>query len=47
MIPNLIPIIPTMGCMGFMNIPLDLNSLMIGSIAIGIVVDGTVPLDNI
>jgi hypothetical protein len=28
--------------MGFLTIPLDLNSLMIGSIAIGIVMDDTV-----
>jgi predicted RND superfamily exporter protein len=42
MVPNLIPIIITMGVMGFMHIPLDLNSLMIGSIALGIVVDDTV-----
>lgn len=42
MIPNLLPILTTMGIMGIFNIPLDINSLMIGSIAIGIVVDDTV-----
>jgi len=42
MIPNLLPILTTMGIMGLLNIPLDINSLMIGSIAIGIVVDDTV-----
>ncbi len=42
MIPNLLPIIMTMGLMGWMDIPLDLNSLMIGSIAMGVVVDDTV-----
>jgi len=42
MIPNLLPIIITMGLMGWMDIPLDLNSLMIGSIALGVVVDDTV-----
>lgn len=42
MIPNLIPIIITMGFMGYLNIPLDINSMMIGSIALGIVVDDTV-----
>jgi len=42
MIPNLIPIIITMGFMGYMDIPLDINSLMIGSIALGVVVDDTV-----
>jgi predicted RND superfamily exporter protein len=42
MIPNLLPIIMTIGLMGWMDIPLDLNSLMIGSIAMGVVVDDTV-----
>jgi len=42
MIPNLLPILMTMGVMGMLDVPLDLNSLMIGSIAIGIVVDDTV-----
>jgi hypothetical protein len=42
MIPNLLPITITMGLMGWMDIPLDLNSLMIGSIAMGVVVDDTV-----
>ena len=31
MAPNLIPIMITMGSMGFMHVPLDLNSLLIGS----------------
>ena len=42
MIPNFLPILTTMGIMGLLAIPLDINSLMIGSIAIGIVVDDTV-----
>ena len=42
MLPNLLPIIMAMGLMGWMDIPLDLNSLMIGSIAMGVVVDDTV-----
>jgi uncharacterized protein len=42
MIPNFLPILITMGVMGMLHIPLDINSLMIGSIAIGIVVDDTV-----
>ncbi len=42
MIPNLLPIVFIMGIMGALNEPLDLNSLMIGSIAIGLVVDDTV-----
>jgi predicted RND superfamily exporter protein len=42
MIPNLLPIIITMGLMGLSGNPLDLNSIMIGSIALGVVVDDTV-----
>jgi len=42
MIPNLLPIIITMGVMGLSGNPLDLNSIMIGSIALGVVVDDTV-----
>ncbi len=42
MIPNLFPIVFIMGVMGSLEIPLDLNTLMIGSIAIGLVVDDTV-----
>ena len=42
MIPNLLPIILIMGLMGFLNTPFNLNTLMIGSIAIGLVVDDTV-----
>jgi len=41
MIPNLLPIIIIMGLMGLMGVPLDMNSLMIGSVAIGLVVDDT------
>ncbi|MDY6903168.1 MAG: MMPL family transporter [Thermodesulfobacteriota bacterium] len=42
MIPNVFPIVYTMGLMGAMNVPLDMTSLMIGSIAMGLVVDDTV-----
>ena len=41
MIPNLLPIVLVMGIMGFAGVSLDLTSLMIGSIAIGLVVDDT------
>ncbi len=41
MIPNLIPILLIMGLMGLLGITIDLNALMIGSIAIGLVVDDT------
>ncbi|MFO7559381.1 MAG: MMPL family transporter [Desulfobacterales bacterium] len=41
MIPNLLPITMIMGIMGLIGVPLDMNSLMIGSVAIGLVVDDT------
>ncbi|MCP4673191.1 MAG: MMPL family transporter, partial [Desulfobacula sp.] len=41
MISNLLPIFMTMGIMGFLQIKLDMSTIMIGSIAIGIVVDDT------
>ncbi len=42
MIPNLAPIIYVLGIMGWLNIPLDAFTLLIGSIAIGLVVDDTI-----
>lgn len=42
MIPNLLPIFLIMGLMGLVKAPFDLNTMMIGSIAIGLVVDDTV-----
>ncbi len=41
MISNLLPIFMTMGIMGALKIKLDMSTIMIGSIAIGIVVDDT------
>ena len=41
MVPNLLPIIAVMGLMGLCGVDLDLNGLLIGSIAIGLVVDDT------
>ncbi|MBU2631101.1 MAG: MMPL family transporter, partial [Proteobacteria bacterium] len=41
MISNLLPIFMTMGIMGAFKIKLDMSTIMIGSIAIGIVVDDT------
>jgi predicted RND superfamily exporter protein len=41
MIPNLLPIIVVMGIMGAFSVYIDLNALMICSIAIGLVVDDT------
>jgi len=42
MIPNLAPILLTLGIMGWMNIPMDLFTMMVGSIAIGLAVDDTI-----
>lgn len=42
MIPNLFPIIMIMGLMGWLGIPLDLGTVLIGSISIGLVVDDTI-----
>tara|TARA_B100001964_G_scaffold99171_1_gene110748 strand:+ start:1160 stop:3619 length:2460 start_codon:yes stop_codon:yes gene_type:complete len=47
MIPNLAPIILTLGLMRILDIPLDAFTLLIGSIAIGLVVDDTIHfMDN-
>lgn len=42
MIPNLTPIILTLGIMGWLDLPLDLFTMLIGSIAIGLAVDDTI-----
>ena len=42
MIPNLLPILMSMGIMGIVKVPLDLTTMLIGSIALGLVVDDTV-----
>lgn len=42
MIPNIFPIFLSLGIMGFFDVPLDMTSLMIASIAMGLVVDDTV-----
>ncbi len=42
LIPNIYPIIFTIGLLGIFNIPLDLSNMMIASIAIGIIVDDTI-----
>ncbi len=46
MVPNLLPIIAGMGLMYVFKLPLDLYSILIGSIAIGLVVDDTVHFLN-
>jgi predicted RND superfamily exporter protein len=42
MLPNLLPIFLVMGFMAAARIPMDVCSIMIGSVAIGLVVDDTV-----
>lgn len=42
MIPNLLPIVLTLGLMGWADIPLDAFTLLIGSIALGLAVDDTI-----
>ncbi|TDJ02561.1 MAG: hypothetical protein E2O73_02000 [Deltaproteobacteria bacterium] len=42
MIPNLAPILITLGVMGWFDFPLDMFTLLIGSIAIGLAVDDTI-----
>jgi len=42
MIPNLLPIVLVMGVMGWVGIPLDPGTTMIGAVALGLVVDNTV-----
>lgn len=42
MIPNLTPILITLGIMGYFAIPMDLFTMMVGSIAIGLAVDDTI-----
>ena len=42
MIPNLFPIIMIIGLMGWLEIPLDFGTVLIGSITIGLIVDDTI-----
>lgn len=42
MIPNIFPIVLTLGVMGWMGLPLDVSTIMIASITIGIAVDDTI-----
>ena len=42
MVPNLAPVIFTLGLMGWLGIPLDMFTLMIGTIVIGLAVDDTI-----
>ncbi len=42
MLPNLYPIVLVLGLMGYAGIPLDMFTMLIGSIAIGLAVDDTI-----
>jgi len=42
MVPNLIPVILVMGLMGWTGMPFDFSNMMVGSVAIGLVVDDTI-----
>ncbi len=44
MVPNLAPVVFTLGAMGWLNIPLDYNKISIAAVAIGIAVDDTIHL---
>lgn len=47
MVPNIAPILVTLGVMGWLGLPIDFFTLMIGSIAIGLAVDDTIHfMDN-
>jgi len=42
MIPNLLPVLLTLGLMGWMDIPIDMSSMLVGGIIIGLAVDDTI-----
>ncbi len=42
MVPNLFPIVVTLGIMGWQNIPLDVSTIMIANVTIGIAIDDTI-----
>ena len=42
LLPNLIPILGTFGFMGFIEMPLDVATIMVASVSLGIVVDNTI-----
>lgn len=42
LIPNLTPIVVVLGAMGLLGIPLDISSMLLGGILIGIAVDDTI-----
>ena len=42
MVPNILPILAALGAMGWLGIPIDVFSMMVGAICIGLVVDDTI-----
>lgn len=44
LIPNIIPLVGIYGAMGFLGVPLDAGTVLVGSLALGIAVDDTVHL---
>jgi predicted RND superfamily exporter protein len=42
MIPNLMPVLLTLGLMGWIGFPLDISTMMIGAILLGVAVDDTI-----
>jgi hypothetical protein len=44
MIPNVLPILATLGAMGLAGIPLDVGTIMVAAIVLGIAVDDTIHL---
>jgi predicted RND superfamily exporter protein/signal transduction histidine kinase len=42
MIPNILPVVATLGAMGLWGIPLDVGTIMVGAIVLGIAVDDTI-----
>jgi predicted RND superfamily exporter protein len=42
MIPNILPVIFTMGLMGFIGIPIDVATVLLASISLGIAIDDTI-----
>lgn len=42
MVPNILPIAAVMACMGWLGIPIDIGTLLVASIAMGLAVDDTI-----
>jgi len=42
LIPNIMPILLTIGIMGWISIPLDMANMLLGTVAIGLAVDDTI-----